>query len=253
MSYAVTRSGIPTVEQGWRQHISDEVYAAQIVDYHNRMAADSRVKGLCLFLCDFANPEWWSKDVQPAYDNIIARKGQLKPVATTPHPPAPKPPVVDPPVIIQPPGAPKTGFRFPLDELVVTQWWSRTHGGIDYSCVVGTPVKACADGEVAYVAHDRDTKAANGGYGKYIRVWHPQLRIHTFYAHLDVQRVKRGDKVTLGQVIGLSGNTGNSTGPHLHWEVRLATATGAYDKPAAGDTYNARIDPMAFVEGMLRT
>jgi hypothetical protein len=247
MSFAVTRSGIPTADQGWRKHISDEVYAAQTVDYHNRMAADPRVMGLCIYLCDHAAPEWWSKDLEPAYDNVLARKGQLRDKATAPTPP----PVVEPPPVTPPP-ATGAKWRWPLDTLTVTQWWSRVHGGIDYSCVVGTPVKACADGEVVWVDDDRKTSAKNGGYGLYCRIAHPQLRINTFYAHLSRQDVKVGQKVKLGQVIGLSGNTGNSTGPHLHFEVRLTTSEGKYDKAAAGDTYNARVDPMAFVAGLER-
>lgn len=245
MSYAVEQGGVPTEKQGWRAHISDEVYAGQLVDYHNRMAADPRIIGLCVYLCDFASSEWWSKDLEPAYDNVLARKGQLRERATTPPV---TPPVVEPPVT----PVPATLWRWPLDVRTVTQWWGRSHGGIDYSCVEGTPVKACADGVVAWVDDDRKTSAANGGYGLYVRVWHPKLRIHTLYAHLSKQSVKAGDTVTQGQTIGLSGNTGNSTGPHLHFEVRLGTPTGGYDKAAAGDTYNARVDPMAFVAGLER-
>lgn len=166
-----------------------------------------------------------------------------------------KPPVVEPPVVTPPTKPPVTEPKvmgWPLDKLVETQWWSRTHGGIDYSCAEGTPVKACADGTVVWVDDDRDTNKTTGGYGLYIRVWHPQLQLFTFYAHLSRQNVKQGDQVKKGQVIGLSGNTGNSTGPHLHFEIRLADENGKYDKDAAGDTYNARIDPMAFFAGLKR-
>ena len=168
---------------------------------------------------------------------------------TVPVTPPVVPPVVEPPVV-NPPAA--TPMRWPLDVLRVTQWWGRTHGGIDYGIPEGTPVKACADGVVAWVDDDRNTSAANGGYGLYIRIAHPTLKINTFYAHLSRQDVKVGDKVKLGQVIGLSGNTGNSTGPHLHFEIRLVDANGKYDKAAAGDTYNGRVDPMAFMAGLER-
>lgn len=250
-SYAVGRSGIPTPEQGWQRHISDEQYAEQIVQYHNLMAKDHRIKGLCLFLCDYASPEWWSKDVEPAYDNILRRKSQLAMGATTPVTPKPPvPPVTPPPTKPEPvPPTGRVAFRFPLDSLRVTQWWSRTHGGIDYGTVVNTPVKACADGRVVWVDDDRKTKAKNGGYGLYVRIYHPQLKIHTFYAHLNRQDVKVGDTVKMGQTIGMSGNTGNSTGPHLHFEVRLANDSGGYDRASAGETYNARIDPMAWFAG----
>ena len=172
--------------------------------------------------------------------------------ATTVTPPVVVPPVVVPPVVtppVTPPPVESKLMGWPLDKLVETQWWSRTHGGIDYSCAEGTPVKSCADGTVAWVDTD---KAANGGYGLYVRIDHPTLDINTFYAHLSRQDVKVGDKVKMGQVIGLSGNTGNSTGPHLHFEIRLTDENGKYDKPAAGDTYNARVDPMAFMAGLKR-
>ena len=192
-----------------------------------------------------------SARVQFTTDGKGGTKNQIEvnfTLTTVPVTPPVVPPVVEPPV-----GTPAaTPLRWPLDVLRVTQWWGRTHGGIDYGIPEGTPVKACADGVVAWVDDDRKTSAVNGGYGLYIRIAHPTLKINTFYAHLSRQDVKVGDKVTLGQVIGLSGNTGNSTGPHLHFEVRLTDAAGKYDNAAAGDMANGRIDPMAFVAGFER-
>jgi murein DD-endopeptidase MepM/ murein hydrolase activator NlpD len=108
-------------------------------------------------------------------------------------------------------------------------------------------VKSSADGVVVWV--DKDT-AANGGYGLYVRVRHQQLNIDTLYAHLSRQDVKVGQAVKFGQVIGLSGNTGNSTGPHLHYEVRLITDSGQPDLASAGETYRGRVDPMAWSAGL---
>ncbi len=61
----------------------------------------------------------------------------------------------------------------------------------------------------------------NGGYGNYIVVLHPN-GTQTLYAHLQKSIVLQGGRVEKGQVIGYSGNTGKSTGPHLHFEVRGA-------------------------------
>ena len=95
------------------------------------------------------------------------------------------------------------------------------HGknGVDIgSLPVGTPVYAAADGEVILSKY----AAGNpwfGGYGNYIIVQHPN-GAQTLYAHLSGNKVSRGDKVVQGQTIGYSGNTGHSTGPHLHFEIR---------------------------------
>jgi murein DD-endopeptidase MepM/ murein hydrolase activator NlpD len=91
------------------------------------------------------------------------------------------------------------------------------HSGVDMRGHTGEKVIATADGVV--------TKALwNGGYGKYIEIDHGN-GYTTKFGHLSKLLVKRGDKVTRGQKIGTVGNTGRSTGPHLHYEISL------YDKP----------------------
>ena len=88
------------------------------------------------------------------------------------------------------------------------------HSGIDLAAPLDTPVHAATGGLVA-IHRER------GGYGLYIVVMHdPQLS--TLYAHLDWPLVQPGDVVSAGQAIALMGSTGNSTGPHLHFEVRIA-------------------------------
>lgn len=87
------------------------------------------------------------------------------------------------------------------------------HSGIDYVCPEGTEVLASADGTVMRVAY------AATGYGNYVIIRH-EREIGTVYAHLKTSMVIIGDKVKQGDIIGLSGNTGNSTGPHLHFEAR---------------------------------
>ena len=87
------------------------------------------------------------------------------------------------------------------------------HLGIDLATDIGTPVCATADGRVSFVGRDP-------GLGKMIRIDH-LFGYTTVYAHLSQVKVKRGQYVKRGEVIGAVGNTGYSTGPHLHYEVHL--------------------------------
>jgi murein DD-endopeptidase MepM/ murein hydrolase activator NlpD len=86
------------------------------------------------------------------------------------------------------------------------------HQGVDISAPEGTPVYAAAPGKVKM-------EDELGGWGMLIILEHSE-GFSTHYAHLDEFVVKEGDQVTKGQVIGRVGNTGQSTGPHLHYEVR---------------------------------
>ncbi|MGU9952211.1 MAG: M23 family metallopeptidase [Gammaproteobacteria bacterium WSBS_2016_MAG_OTU1] len=86
------------------------------------------------------------------------------------------------------------------------------HAGYDYAAKRGTPVLAGATGRVTYAGR-------LGNYGKAIRIAHGQ-DISTLYGHLRAIHVASGDYVERGQLIGEVGNTGRSTGPHLHYEVR---------------------------------
>lgn len=94
----------------------------------------------------------------------------------------------------------------------LTQGSHPGHIALDFGAPVGTPVKATMDGKVVYAGWN------NEGYGNLIIVENGPYR--TYFAHLSKIPVKIGDKVTAGMVVGYSGNTGNSTGPHLHYEVR---------------------------------
>lgn len=105
------------------------------------------------------------------------------------------------------------------------------HAGVDFSAEIGTPIYATADGVVEFAR-----KHYNGGYGNLIKIDH-SFGFKTFYAHLDHLLVKRGDFVKKGQIIAYSGNSGLSTGPHLHYEIRFL---GAY------------VDPQIFIEWNMR-
>lgn len=91
------------------------------------------------------------------------------------------------------------------------------YNGIDLGAREGTPIVASASGEVIISR----SYGWNGGYGQYIVIQHDN-GTQTLYSHLSENLVYEGYHVAQGQVIGLSGNTGKSTGPHLHFEVRGA-------------------------------
>jgi murein DD-endopeptidase MepM/ murein hydrolase activator NlpD len=91
--------------------------------------------------------------------------------------------------------------------------WGRMHSGADFAGPRGTPIYATADGVVVHAGWQ-------SGYGKLVKIQH-QFGIETRYAHQSKIRVKVGQRVSRGQRIGDMGNTGRSTGTHLHYEVRV--------------------------------
>lgn len=92
------------------------------------------------------------------------------------------------------------------------------YNAVDFGTSVGTSIRAAGSGEVIV----SKSSGWNGGYGQYIVIRHSN-GAQTLYAHLSRNDVGVGSYVTQGQVIGASGNTGRSTGPHLHFEVRGAS------------------------------
>ena len=87
------------------------------------------------------------------------------------------------------------------------------HPGVDIKGRLGLPVRVTADGVVKFVGYNR-------GYGKYVIVYHKK-GFSTLYAHLSRIKVRRWQRVKRGDIIGLMGSTGRSTGPHLHYEIRV--------------------------------
>ncbi len=102
-----------------------------------------------------------------------------------------------------------SGFGYRIDPIYRT---GKFHAGMDFTAPVGTPVTSTGDGVVELI------ESKQWGYGNCIIINHG-YGYRTRYAHLSKFKVKRGQKVTRGQVIALVGNTGKSTGPHLHYEV----------------------------------
>ena len=88
-----------------------------------------------------------------------------------------------------------------------------THTGLDIAAPTGTPIKVIADGTVTFAQY-------SGSYGYLVKVDHGN-GVETWYAHTSKMYVKAGEKVTAGDTIAAVGNTGNSTGPHLHLEIRI--------------------------------
>jgi murein DD-endopeptidase MepM/ murein hydrolase activator NlpD len=89
--------------------------------------------------------------------------------------------------------------------------FTKMHSGVDFGAATGTPVQAAGAGVV-------QTSGWNGGYGKYVRIRHNGTYA-TAYAHMSRLAVRPGERVNQGEIIGYVGTTGQSTGPHLHYEV----------------------------------
>lgn len=104
----------------------------------------------------------------------------------------------------------------------ITQYFGARHTGLDIAGPIGTPIYAIKDGRVV-----RSQCGWNGGYGCHVRIDHGG-GILSLYAHSSKLLVKKGDIVKQGQLIALIGSTGRSTGPHVHFEIRL---NGRYQNP----------------------
>lgn len=162
-------------------------------------------------------------------------------------------------------------FIKPVNHKAGDNYGSRggTHHGIDYEAPMGTSVKASEGGKVVRAADNPKTAKRRKAYGNVIVIDHTPYadkkdrHIYTLYAHLDSMSVKYDANVILGEVIGKSGNTGQSTGPHLHFEVidsgyEMNWAKGKVNDGAMGPTGALnRLDPECYfgyptiVEGTL--
>ncbi|WP_405832925.1 MULTISPECIES: peptidoglycan DD-metalloendopeptidase family protein [unclassified Streptomyces] len=127
-----------------------------------------------------------------------------------------------------------SGFVAPVGGGISTQykvagamWSSGYHTGVDFIASSGTTVRAVGAGTVV-------SSGWSGAYGNEVVIRHADGK-YSQYAHLSQLSVSSGQSVTAGQTLGLSGSTGNSTGPHLHFEIRT------------GPSYGSDIDPLAYL------
>lgn len=126
-------------------------------------------------------------------------------------------------------------FNWPLAAHTITAGYyysdGKLHRAIDLRAAVGTPVYAAEDGTVDWVQEwDGHSTRGNQSYGNMVRIRHADYKsrkLQTLYAHLKESKVEYGQSIKEGELIGYSGNTGNSKGPHLHFEVMME-----------GDRYN---------------
>lgn len=126
------------------------------------------------------------------------------------------------------PVAGSVALGWPLDDILITQRFGKTvdarrlyvsgsHSGADFRAAVGTPVYATADGVVEGTG-DTDTVCYKASFGKWVFIKHTN-GLSTVSAHLSLIKAVKGQHVSKGDLIGYSGNTGHSTGPHLHLTV----------------------------------
>jgi murein DD-endopeptidase MepM/ murein hydrolase activator NlpD len=128
------------------------------------------------------------------------------------------------------------------------------HNGEDYACNTGTGVYACADGIVTY-AIGNYAENDKTGYGNLVSLLIPTDEINTYYdvvyGHLLSTTVKAGDEVKAGQLIGLTNNTGFSTGPHLHFGLRKVEKRAALSGETSRTYLNAVYTLLDYNNGYL--
>ena len=146
---------------------------------------------------------------------------------------------------IDPTSLPKTGkgvLRWPLSTVKITQYFGNTpfasanpqvyngggHNGIDLRAAPGTPVKSAASGTVVGTG-DTDKQCRGVSYGRWVLIRHNN-GLSTLYAHLSLISVSGGMEIQTGDLVGYSGNTGYSTGPHLHFAVYATQAVQIMNK-----------------------
>lgn len=174
--------------------------------------------------------------------------------------------------ILDPSKLPSGGvLGWPLEKIFVTQLFGKTvdskrlyasgtHNGVDFRASVGTSVMAMADGVVAGVG-DTDLTCVGASFGKFVFIKYNNGLASTF-GHLSLAKVTEGQIVKRGEVVGYSGNTGHTTGPHLHVSLYAAEAVKMASKPSAAcdnrvyrlpiAPINAYLDVMYYLPTLLR-
>jgi len=168
---------------------------------------------------------------------------------------------------IDPNSYPSSGkgiLSWPLDNIYITQYFGKTidakrlytsgtHNGIDFRASRGTPVKSALNGTVLGTGNTDEQRGCYS-YGKWILIEHSN-GLSTLYGHLDLIKVVTGQKVETGEVIGYSGQTGYSTGPHLHLTVyasqgvqiqKYSSSINCKNVSIPVSGINAYLDPMLY-------
>jgi murein DD-endopeptidase MepM/ murein hydrolase activator NlpD len=155
-------------------------------------------------------------------------------------------------------------LRYPLNNVRFTQYFGNTefatknptvyrgsgHNGVDFAASIGTPVMASDSGIVTNVINAKTSQRC--GYGKWITIKHP-TGLSTLYAHLSLVTTAEGDSVESGQVIGYSGNTGFTTGPHLHYGVYVTKGLQTIESKSCPGiiipyaAFNAYLNPLSYL------
>ncbi|MFA6177544.1 MAG: peptidoglycan DD-metalloendopeptidase family protein [Candidatus Paceibacterota bacterium] len=169
--------------------------------------------------------------------------------------------------ILDPSKLPNAGvFSWPLDYVFITQLFGKTvdskrlyvsgsHGGVDFRASVGTPVKAMAAGVVAGIG-DTDVQCPGASFGKFVFIKYDN-GLSSAFGHLSLIKANVGERVARGTVVAYSGNTGYSTGPHLHVSVYAPNAAEVKNLPSKScpgksltqpiAPTNAYLDPMYYL------
>lgn len=163
-------------------------------------------------------------------------------------------------------------LSWPLDYILITQLFGKTvsakrlyisgsHSGVDFRASVGTAVKSMGDGVVVGTG-DTDTYCKGASFGKWVFIKYNN-GLSSTYGHLSAISAQAGQKVSTGDVVALSGNTGHSTGPHLHVTVYASQGADVKTVPSlscSGKTFimpiaptNAYLDPMLYLPQALKS
>jgi hypothetical protein len=122
--------------------------------------------------------------------------------------------------------------RFGENPSIYARFGKPGHNGVDWGTPTGTPILSAADGKIIRVGYDEN------GYGNYVVIQHDGFQ--TLYAHLSSVVVSPNANVRAGDLVGYSGSTGYSTGPHLHFELRIPGHPNSYNK--------GEVDPLPYLQ-----
>lgn len=172
--------------------------------------------------------------------------------------------------ILDPSALPSGGvLSWPLSDVYVTQLFGKTsaskrlyasgsHSGVDFRASVGTPVYAMADG-IVLGSGDTDLTCPNASFGKWMLIEYNN-GLSSAYGHLSLSKAYEGQKVKRGDLVAYTGNTGHTTGPHLHVTVYASRAVSIQTIPSkscSGRTLtqpiaatNAYLDPMYYLPSL---